>query len=195
MMTNVDYGTQDVAKLCGVYRSTVIRWIESQKIKGLRTPGGHYRVTQESLKEFLRRYQYQSPSEIEPSLPKVLVVDDDSDVLEMVCTALKRELGPHAHFEGFDSGYQALVHVGKEAPDVAIVDVFMAKVDGYELCEAIRKSDGGEGVQLIMMTGKDSPEFRERAKALSAICVIKPLDLRSLVDRVGDLLHIDAVQG
>jgi excisionase family DNA binding protein len=48
--------TGAVAKLCGVSKVTVLRWITTEQLPAFRLPSGHYRIEREDFSEFLRRY-------------------------------------------------------------------------------------------------------------------------------------------
>ena len=56
--------TGDIASYCGVTRTGVVRWIQENKIKAFRTPGGHYRVQKDDFRNFLANFDMP----IDPSI-------------------------------------------------------------------------------------------------------------------------------
>jgi excisionase family DNA binding protein len=69
--------TRNIAELYRVSINTVLNWIYSGKLKAYRTPGGHYRISQQDLQIFARRYR-QTPLGVEPVggiSPSVLLVE------------------------------------------------------------------------------------------------------------------------
>ncbi|PYS95762.1 MAG: hypothetical protein DMF50_07485 [Acidobacteria bacterium] len=78
---------------------------------------------------------------------RVVVVDDDAAMLR----AVERILAPNHEVRGFSSGEQALESIRREPYDVAIVDIRMPGMDGFELTRAIRKL--GKRIEVILVTG------------------------------------------
>ncbi|MBI3563812.1 MAG: excisionase family DNA-binding protein, partial [Elusimicrobia bacterium] len=70
------YSTFEVARLCGVFHTTVLHWIRKGKLRAYATPGGHHRITRSALVEFMERYEFPVPRGWEPSPTRVLIVDD-----------------------------------------------------------------------------------------------------------------------
>src|ERR1051326_6177616 len=78
----VSYTTGDVARLCQVTKRTVIKWIDSGRLKGYTIPGSrHRRVAAQSLRDFLR--DHKLPDFGGEFRRRVLIVDDDLDLLEL----------------------------------------------------------------------------------------------------------------
>jgi len=50
---------KEVGEQCGVSKSTVVRWIKSDKLIAIQLPSGHYRIKPESYKNFLEKYRMQ----------------------------------------------------------------------------------------------------------------------------------------
>lgn len=112
---------------------------------------------------------------------RVLVVEDDADVLELLQTWL--ELLGHS-VEGAATGRAGLELAISMKPDVAFVDIALPELDGFEVAKHIRATDGGGALHLVAVTGYGRPE--DRARALDAgfdDYMVKPLDHASL-DRV-----------
>jgi CheY-like chemotaxis protein len=111
------------------------------------------------------------------------VVDDNADVLETLAAVLRLL---HYEVEAVASGEDALRRMEDWRPDVAIVDVGMPRMSGYEVASLARLQPWGSQLRLVAMTGWGEPEDQQRA--LSAGFdrhVVKPVDLehlRSLLD-------------
>jgi PAS domain S-box-containing protein len=95
-----------------------------------------------------------------PSSPcRVLVVEDNPDVRTMLQAAL--ELEGHEVIAAED-GRQALARMEAEHADVALVDLGLPGMDGYELARRLRQ--GRPGIPLVALSGYGLPEDRERSK-------------------------------
>jgi signal transduction histidine kinase/ActR/RegA family two-component response regulator len=93
---------------------------------------------------------------------RVLLVDDQADAREMY--ALVLEADGHDVFQAAD-GVEAVAMFPTVRPDVAVVDIGLPGMDGYEVAREIRAQPGGWDVRLIALTGYGFPEDRERSRA------------------------------
>ncbi|HEY3500835.1 MAG TPA: response regulator [Polyangiaceae bacterium] len=91
-----------------------------------------------------------------PKRLKVMVVDDDAVVLEVVRTRLTRA-GHQVIVR--DSAIGTTQHVALEAPDVVLVDLDMSTISGVELAKMIRKSRAKQGTLVILHTGVGQEEL------------------------------------
>ena len=113
-----------------------------------------------------------------PTAHRVLVADDNRDSADL--------LGELIHELGSDV---ALANDGEEAvevahafrPDVAVLDIGMPKMDGYEAARRIRCESAGRRVKLVALTGWGQPEDRRRAREAGFDAhLVKPVDLAAL---------------
>jgi two-component system OmpR family response regulator len=116
---------------------------------------------------------------------RVLVVDDEANIAELVATALR--------YEGFEvhtaaDGAGALAAVRDLAPDLVVLDVMLPDVDGFELQARIRRD--GQHVPVLFLTARDAIEDRVRGLTLGADdYMTKPFSLEELVARVHAVLR------
>jgi two-component system, sensor histidine kinase len=92
----------------------------------------------------------------------VLIVEDDDDSREMLAE-LVTMLGCRALRAG--DAKQALLHALESAPDLALVDIGLPEVDGYEVARRIRAQPGGQAIRLIALTGYSDVAVRTEAIA------------------------------
>jgi signal transduction histidine kinase/CHASE1-domain containing sensor protein/CheY-like chemotaxis protein len=114
----------------------------------------------------------------------VLLVDDDSDTLKLMETALKRR---QANVTAVSSAGEAIQAISRRRPDVLVSDIAMPDEDGYGLIEKVRMLENGEsqGIPAVAITAYAKEEDRERA--LSAgfqIYLAKPVELTELISVV-----------
>jgi CheY-like chemotaxis protein len=114
-----------------------------------------------------------------PSSRRVLVVDDNVDAAEMLHALLAR-LGHEAAVA--HDGAAALVVAGAFRPDIAVLDIGLPVMDGYELARRLRAQRGGDPLRLIAVTGYGQAADRMRAEAAGFDHhLIKPIAVESLV--------------
>jgi len=111
---------------------------------------------------------------------RILLADDDFDLTDVTEYALRRE--GHSVTLAHD-GDQALARFFSEQPDVMLLDVGMAPVDGFEVCRRVREASN---TPLIMISARDSEWAMARAFELGADDYItKPYSFRELIMRIG----------
>ncbi len=93
---------------------------------------------------------------------KVLIVDDNHDVAEMLAM-LVDALGHETIVEHHPT--HALERIARERPDVCLLDVGLPDMDGYELATEIRRRLGPASISLVAITGYGQPEDRKKALA------------------------------
>jgi len=146
------------AKRFGVDRRTMWRWVKSNKIPSFVTPGGHHRISRSEINALLaqNRHTQNAP----PKSKTILVVDDDEVVRKTFITLLTREkYAVEAASDGFKAGLKAR----DINPDLIVLDLMMEGVDGFELCRTIKADNSLRHTKILIMTGFDTPENRERA--------------------------------
>jgi two-component system phosphate regulon response regulator PhoB len=119
--------------------------------------------------------------------PKILVVDDEPDALELIAFNLKG-----AGFEVLTApdGECALRLARAHVPDLVLLDLMLPEVDGLEVCKILRRDPATAGVPVIMLTARASEVDRVLGLELGADdYVTKPFSPRELVLRVKNLLR------
>jgi CheY-like chemotaxis protein len=115
-----------------------------------------------------------------PSAPAarcILIVEDNADARDALRVLL--ELEGHT-VEAVEEGQQALEVIRLKSPDIALVDIGLPGIDGYEVARRARSHDKRRPV-LIALTGYGQPEDRQRAREAGFDDVlIKPVDPTAL---------------
>jgi twitching motility two-component system response regulator PilG len=122
------------------------------------------------------------------SEPVVLVVDDSPTVRKIVQLTLQRE---KIRVITASDGLSALAAVADEEPDLILLDIMLPRMDGYNICQIIRKNMRFRRVPIIMLSGKDGLFDKVRGRlAGSSEYLTKPFDSTELVLTVKK--HLDA---
>jgi two-component system, OmpR family, response regulator len=123
--------------------------------------------------------------------PKVLVVDDEPSIRELVQVALK--------FHGCavtsgSSGKEALERATTDSPDLIVLDVMLPDIDGFEVCRRLRAQ--ANDVPVIFLTARDTTSDTVTGLALGGDDYItKPFSVEALVARVRAVLRRATRQG
>ncbi|HCC46911.1 MAG TPA: hypothetical protein DEQ38_02150 [Elusimicrobia bacterium] len=181
--------TSEAAEICGVAHTTVIRWITDGKLKAHETPGGHRRIDREELLDFLHQFKIPVPQSLADSRYRILVVDDDREVLAMLGRVFS-EYGETIELHTTASGMEALVLLGQSRYDLLILDVVMPEMDGMQVCSTIKTNPDISGIRIIVITGHQlSEEQEEYLKKNAEAVMYKPLQPTLLLEKVKDLME------
>jgi len=117
---------------------------------------------------------------------KILVVDDESDILSLVQYNLEKE--------GFkvitaSDGQEALRRIASELPQAIILDLMLPQIDGLEVCRQIKRNEATSGIPVIMLTARGEEIDRVVGFELGADDYItKPFSPRELILRLKAIL-------
>ncbi|HEY7017550.1 MAG TPA: response regulator [Gaiellaceae bacterium] len=116
----------------------------------------------------------------------IVVADDDADILDLVALTLERA-GYVVHRAR--DGEEALVLIRSTSPDLAVLDVTMPKLDGFELTRLLRSDAETSGVRIVLLTARVQHSDVDAGLAAGADDYIpKPFSPQDLQDRVATLL-------
>ncbi len=115
---------------------------------------------------------------------KILVVDDEKKITEIITAYLERD--NFSVITAYD-GQSALDAVKKYSPDLIILDLMLPEVSGWDVCRILRKDSG---IPIIMLTARDETADKIVGLELGADdYVTKPFDAKELVSRVKAVLR------
>lgn len=120
-------------------------------------------------------------------MARILVIDDNADLLQMIRTLLETR-GNHEVILSAE-GEDGLAKARATPPDLAIVDVMMPGMNGYEVCRHLRQDPVTAKIPIIILTARGQPIDRETAMAAGADDYLaKPVTMGELLERVNHWL-------
>src|SRR5262249_23207941 len=170
------YTTHEVSRLLQVNPRSVINWIEQNLLPSYRTPGGHRRVRHDDLLAFLRKHQIPTPASLVEGKFRILIVEDDEEIVTLLKTYLQRQGG--YEIAAASNGINALIEVGRIRPDLLILDVMIPGVDGIEVCRRI-KGEASNKTAIVVISGNAESE-KKVLQAGADVFMQKPVDLEKL---------------
>jgi len=184
------YTTHEVAHICNVYPTTVIGWIKKNKLRAFATPGGHRRVLRSDLVNFLKQFGFPVPEELGARRKRVLVVEDEESVGRLLCKALRRQ-SDDVQVDWTRDGIGALLALGKNPPDLLILDVVIPVVDGPGVLASLRADPQTRKIKVIGITGKRLPPDKTAFVKRHVDCFFfKPFDMAKFAEKAMGLLGI-----
>jgi len=124
----------------------------------------------------------------QPSVPRILIADDEATTRRLVTFKLEREGFAVA---SFDNGEELLRDAAKGSPPaVAVLDIMMPVKNGYNTLRQMKKDPALAAVPVIMLSAKnDRADIADCLKAGAADYIVKPFSPAELVDRIRRLLE------
>jgi excisionase family DNA binding protein len=183
------FTTGEAADICKVSQQTIIRCFDSGRLKGFRVPGSRFRrIPREALIAFMKDNGIP-PDNLDSGKRKILVVDDDPEIVELFVDVLDRD----GRFEvkTAATGYDAGVLTQEFTPDLVILDYMLPDINGNVVCQTIRKNPAFQHMKIIIVSGVvNQDEINELLKAGADDFVKKPFNIEKLIERVGELLGV-----
>jgi excisionase family DNA binding protein len=183
------FTTGEAADVCKVSQQTIIRCFDSGRLKGFRVPGSRFRrIPREALLAFMRDNGIPADA-LDSGKQKVLVVDDDPEIVELFVDVLERD----GRFEvkTAATGYDAGMVTQEFQPDLIILDYMLPDINGNVVCQTIRRNPNFERTKIIIVSGVvNQEEINDLLKAGADDFVKKPFNIEKLIERVGELLAV-----
>lgn len=123
---------------------------------------------------------------------KILVVDDDPDLLASVVRVLKAAGYKVSAAQG---GHAAIEELTTSSPDLVLCDVVMPGFNGFQTTRKLKSIEATSECPVLLMSGKTDPADAYWAKEVGAIALLrKPLDTRALIEQIEDVLSQSQTQ-
>jgi Response regulators consisting of a CheY-like receiver domain and a winged-helix DNA-binding domain len=112
----------------------------------------------------------------------ILCVDDERDVLDLLVLHLER--ADHVVRTAM-SGHEALISIARHPPQLVILDLMLPDIDGFGVCEILRRQAGTAALPIILLTAWATQDARRMGFELGALeYLTKPFSPREIVERV-----------
>jgi excisionase family DNA binding protein len=185
--------TGEAAEICGVSQQTIIRCFDAGRLEGFRIPGSKFRrIPRHSLIKFMKENNIPLDN-LDSGKKKVLVVDDDAEIIELIVDVLSRD--GRFDFETASSGYDAGILTQQFRPDLILLDYMLPDVNGNIVCQTIRKNPDFENIKIIIVSGVvKRDEIELLLKSGAEHFIQKPFDVVELVGSIAKLLEMEQIR-
>lgn len=185
------FTTGEAAKICKVSQQTIIRCFDSGQLKGFRVPGSRFRrIPRDQLYAFMRDNGIPTDA-LDSGRRKILVVDDDEDLVELICDALERD--GRFDVRSVNNGFGAGMMIKEFTPDLIVLDVMLPDINGKEVCTLVRSQKSMDEVKVICISGMvEADKIQELRDAGANDFMKKPFDVDDLIARICQLLEVEA---
>lgn len=193
------YTTIEVAQMLGMAVRSVQLMVDRGDLQAWKTPGGHRRISRESLERWLQASRSAVQQAAEPvrkpagvrhrqgaRAPRLLLIEDSTHFQNLVALLMKQKF-PGVELHVASDGITGLTSFGQLQPDLLVVDIMLPGIDGANLITGLRSHALFGQCQLIVLTGLDEDQRQPYAFALDEVPVVhKPrlvTDLPPLIEK------------
>jgi excisionase family DNA binding protein len=183
------FTTGEAAEICRVSQQTIIRCFDSGRLEGFRVPGSRFRrIPRQSLIKFMKDNSIP-PDNLESGKKRVLIVDDDAEIVELMADVLGRD--GRFEIKTASSGYEAGMSTQQFRPDLILLDYMLPDVNGNVVCQTVKSNPEFENTKIIIVSGVvKQDEIDQLLKSGAEGFIKKPFTITELTDKVGAALKI-----
>ncbi len=185
--------TGEVAEICNVSQRTVIRWIDSGRLKGHRFPGAgaHRRIFLTDLRAFLNDNELPVPGDLLEQRNRVLIVEDEAIVALLIEEVLE---GAGYETRIATNGFSAGQLLESFNPHVMTLDLNMPGIPGIEVLSALLKSGKNKDLGILVVSGMPKNQLDEVLDKGAHEVLPKPFLNKVLLECVGRLIHLSSTE-
>lgn len=179
--------TREAAKRLGVSLRTVQLWTESGVLEAWKTAGGHRRVLCSAVDRLISE---REEAVTRPPTPRgaldILVVEDDPTLLSLYRYNLADTPVP-VTVRTASNGYEGLIRLGEQRPDVLVTDLMMPGIDGFQMLRTLTARPEFSAVQVVVVTGLHRADIEARGGLPAGVVVFgKPVPFDRLITLISD---------
>jgi len=120
---------------------------------------------------------------------KVLIVDDDAEIVELIVEVLERD--GRFELKTASSGYEAGMATERFRPELILLDYMLPDVNGNVVCQTIRRNPEFENIKIIIVSGVvKEDEIAQLLKSGAEDFIRKPFNITELTDKITAVLQI-----
>jgi two-component system alkaline phosphatase synthesis response regulator PhoP len=128
----------------------------------------------------------------DPTTKTILIVDDEPHIRALLEETLEEFTDIGVRLLIANDGASGLELALAHQPDLILLDVMMPKMNGYDLCEAIKKKYKLQKIYIVMLTAKGQEVDKEKGRDVGADeYLTKPFDPDEIVKRAAEVLEIE----
>lgn len=192
--------TREASVLLGVSLRTVQLWVEAGVLSAWKTQGGHRRIAADSVEKVLAerdvisnlKWNARQHTKAGPDKSNGLnvLIAEDNEVYRDLLEFYFNNLQVPVNLTFVSDGFECLISLGKQVPDIIITDLNMPKISGFEMIRHLAACDTYNDVQIIALTGLTQVDVEEKGGLPARVRVFyKPFSFKQLELIVDELIE------
>jgi len=183
------FTTGEAAGICKLSQQTIIRCFDAGRLDGFRIPGSKFRrIPRQSIIKFMKENNIPLDN-LKSGKKKVLIVDDDVEIVELIQDVLLRDGRFDVKFA--NSGYEAGIATEQFHPDLVLLDYMLGDINGDVVCRTIRSNPEYENTRIIVVSGVVKPEeINQLLNSGAQDFIKKPFNIAELLTKICSVLNL-----
>ena len=178
------FTASQIARFCQVDLKTIHNWADRDQIPHFRTPGRHLRFRRPHVLDFLRKYGYPIPDELDAERPRVALLIETAGSKRDIVAELKKAFD----VVDYPDPVTGLLQIGEQPPDAIVLAAKVGNLSGAEIIAALKRGSHTEHVRAVLLA--DGGSEKEAALRAGASAHVSGSDLRGLRDTLEALMGL-----
>jgi len=124
-------------------------------------------------------------------MPSILIVDDDPVIRNLLMQLLEDFQESGVRLLTAENGETSIEIIKREKPDIIFLDVMMPKMNGFEVCDMVKRDPETKDICIVMLTAKGQETDKQKARELGAdYYITKPFNIDEIIKKVIYILGI-----
>lgn len=178
------FTASQIARFCQVDLKTIHNWADRDQIPHFRTPGRHLRFRRPHVLDFLRKYGYPIPDELDAERPRVALLIENALSKHEIVSELRKA------FEVVDypDPVTGLLQIGETPPDAIVLATKVGHLSGAEIIAALKLGTHTRHVRAVLL--EDGGSGKQAALEAGASAHVSGSDLKGLRDTLEALMGL-----
>lgn len=170
------YSTTEAAALLDVAVRTVQLWVERGVLNAWKTPGGHRRIEAASVQRLIDARRRVTSADC-----RILIVEDQPEHAEFLKLFVQAVV-PRASIQIARNGLAAMLCIGREPPNLVLLDLMMPQMDGFEMLRELAVDRALQHMRIIVVSSMDDEDIRRRGGLPASVAAVlrKPIEFEVL---------------
>ncbi len=179
--------TAEAASRLGVTPNSVMAWADAGLLQAWRTPGGHRRISEASVQAMIEDREQRS-GEVGARHFRVLLVEDNPDTAAVLTSHLNHII-PDSQVRVVRDGFQALMHAGREPPDLLVTDINLPGMNGIAMIRSLRSQPATAPWRFVLVTNYGRHELGPFGEPPADVPLLtKPVSIDTLRHAIHEVL-------
>ena len=172
--------TRQAALRLGFSLGTVQNMVESGALEAWKTSGGHRRIPVASIEKLLARRRNLTPGTQDSGAPLDILIAEDDPTLQLLYQLTMESWDLPIKLRIVGNGFEGLLQVGQQVPDILIADLMMPGMDGFEMIRNLRANPNLARMDIIVVSAIDREEVAKRGLPNDITIFGKPIPFHEI---------------
>lgn len=172
--------TRQAALRLGFSLGTVQNMVESGALEAWKTSGGHRRIPVASIEKLLARRRNLTPGTQDSGAPLDILIAEDDPTLQLLYQLTMESWDLPIKLRIVGNGFEGLLQVGQQVPDILIADLMMPGMDGFEMIRNLRANPSLSRMDIIVVSAIDREEIAKKGLPSDVTVMSKPIPFHEI---------------